>query len=224
MFRVMAALYHRIPCVIYRTFTVSASIMAMLCKKCGSYFFVQTTATLRLPTHKLICPQFARSSAVALTSPMGTRMSTIPCPPISSKGEDRPSAKSLPCQIFRLLMKCVRILLRHARLLVSRVVFRGTALYHQCCFPAIIACSLVIFLLFPHTVYTQSVQSGPELEPPAMQQCTDQLLAAQQHVTLVVQRRDRDEQTIAELVVRIQKLQHEVDRLKKDAQKPTDTP
>ena len=215
---VVTALNHAIPRSILRA-SLPCTAMAMLGKKCARYFLMQIPTTLHVSTKQLICTYLMHSPTITAAGPIGTRnVATSSCD-VSSKTDNNQPAKPLPGQIFRLLMKYGSILLRHARLLVSRVVFRGTALLHQCCFPVIIALFLVMFPLVPHTVYAQSVQSSPEPEPHVMQQCTDQLLAAQQHVMLIVQRRNRDEQTISELVVRIQRLQQEIEGLKKNAPK-----
>ena len=81
---------------------------------------------------------------------------------------------------------------------------------------------LLVLLLVPLTALAQSsVVSGQAPAQAAYQQCQDQLLAAHQHVMIVVQRRDRDEQTLAELVVRLQKLQQEMERVTQDAKNPS---
>ena len=80
---------------------------------------------------------------------------------------------------------------------------------------------LLLLLLVPIVVLAQSIQSGP-IASPQGQQCQQQLLAASKHVNLVTQRRDRDEQTLAELLVRIDALQQELEGLKKHASKTPD--
>ena len=84
--------------------------------------------------------------------------------------------------------------------------------------------TLILYLFFAQIAMAQAIISGPAQDTMMRQECLGQLSAAQKHIQLVVQRRDRDEQTIAELVVRIEMLQQEVDRLKNNAQKSTDTP
>ena len=78
---------------------------------------------------------------------------------------------------------------------------------------------LAMLLVGFRNIFAQEAVSGSLPESRADLVCADQLLAAQQHLTIVVRRRDRDEQTIAELVIRIQRLQQEVEGLKKNVQK-----